>query len=76
MEHTIYYSDKLEMFQIITVIYVQLFMNFQPLNVCLSYQGTLNLVEKISDDHDVPVFFWRDELKQNLTKDTVVSYYT
>lgn len=34
----------------------------QPLNVCLSYQGTLNTVENISEDHQVEVQMWQDEL--------------
>ncbi len=42
-------------------------MNLQPLNVCLSYQATLNLVEAISEGHDVAVQYWGDELKGKLT---------
>ena len=38
------------------------FGNMQPLNVCLSYQGTLNTVERISEDHQVEVQMWADEL--------------
>ncbi len=46
-------------------------MNLQPLNVCLSYQATLNLVEAISEGHDVAVEHWLlstggDELKEKL----------
>ena len=48
-------------------------MNLQPLNVCLSYQGTLNLVEKISEYHDVEVQFWQDELKERIPKPAVSS---
>lgn len=39
-------------------------MNLQPLNVCMSYQATLNILEKISDDNDVEVQFWGDDLKK------------
>ena len=38
-------------------------MNLQPLNICMSYQGTLNLIEKISEDHDVEVQYWCDQMK-------------
>ena len=38
-------------------------MNLQPLNICMSYQGTLNLIEKISEDHDVEVQYWCDQIK-------------
>ena len=34
----------------------------QPLNVCLSHRGTMNIVENISQDHDVEVQMWCDEL--------------
>ena len=37
-------------------------MNLQPLNVCMSYQGTLNLIETISEDHSIEVEFWGDEI--------------
>ena len=40
-------------------------MNLKPLNVCMSYQTTLNIVEKISEDHDVEVQFWGDNLIKN-----------
>lgn len=43
-------------------LYLQIFGNMQPLNVCLSYQGTLNTVERISEDHQVEVQMWADEL--------------
>ena len=36
-------------------------MNLQPLNIYMSYQGTLNLIEKISEDHDVEVLVWPNE---------------
>ena len=38
-------------------------MNLQPSNICMSYQGTLNLIEKISEDHDVEVQYWCDQMK-------------
>ena len=44
-------------------------MNLQPLNICMSYQGTLNLMEKLSEDHDIEVQFWRDEMKDAFSED-------
>ena len=50
-------------------------MNLQPLNICMSYQGTLNLMEKLSEDHDIEVQFWRDEMKDTFLKmENTVSY--
>lgn len=37
-------------------------MNLQPLNVCMSYQKTVDLVQLVSEDHDIEVQFWKDEL--------------
>lgn len=34
--------------------------------VCMSYPGTLKMVEKLCEDHDVEVQFWCDDLKRNL----------
>ena len=48
-------------------------MNLQPLNVCMSYVGTLNIVEKISEYHNVEVQFWGDELKERIPKPAVSS---
>ena len=42
---------------------IQVYINLQPLNICMSYQGTLNLIEKISEDHDVEVQYWCDQMK-------------
>lgn len=38
-------------------------MNLQPLNVTMSYQGTRDIIKKISTDHDVEVQFLCDEMK-------------
>ena len=43
-------------------------MNLQPLHVCMSYQTTLNLLDRISEDHDVNVTFWADDLMKNIEK--------
>ena len=34
----------------------------------MSYQGTMNVVKKISDDHDVEVEIWADELANLIQK--------
>ena len=41
---------------------VQVFTNMQPLNVCLSYSGTMKIIGNISEDHDIDVQMWSDEL--------------
>ena len=43
----------------------QFFHNLQPLNVCMSYKGTINIVEKISEDHDKDVEFGLMRWKKN-----------
>ena len=45
------------------LLHMQLYNNLQPL---MSYQGSLNLVEKLCQDHDVEVQFWADEIKNNV----------
>ena len=34
----------------------------------MSYQGTINIVEKISEDHDIQVQEWADELVHLIEK--------
>ena len=41
--------------------------------VCMSYYGTLKIIERLGEDHDVEVLFWRDELKSKLDELTVSS---
>ena len=38
----------------------------QPLMVCHSHSGTIKMVDRISDDYDVNVCCWSDDLLQNL----------
>lgn len=58
---------------------MKVFSNLQPLNICMSYQRTLDLVRNISQDHDVEVEFWKDELVKLVENSKVVrviySYY-
>ena len=39
---------------------IQVYSNLQPLCVCLSFQGTMNIIDKISEDHDIDVQLWAD----------------
>ena len=45
-----------------------MFENLQPLGICMSYQGTMNIVEKISEYHDIQVQEWADELVHLIEK--------
>jgi len=47
---------------------IQVYQNLQPLHICMSYQTTLNILDRISEDHDVEVQFWSDELKKCIEK--------
>jgi hypothetical protein len=40
----------------------------QPLMVCLSYTGTLKLIDRLSHDHDIKVQYWCHDLTDNLKK--------
>uniref|UniRef100_A0A1X7TAT2 Uncharacterized protein n=1 Tax=Amphimedon queenslandica TaxID=400682 RepID=A0A1X7TAT2_AMPQE len=41
----------------------QVYNCLQPLKVCLSHSGTLKLIDKLAEDHDINVQFWSDDLK-------------
>lgn len=47
--------------------------NMQPLNVCLSHVGTMKIVNKISQDHDVEVQMWCHELVPLIPKMLVMT---
>ena len=47
---------------------VQVFVNLHPLNICMSYQQTLRTLDKISEDHDVQVQVWAEELTKRIEK--------
>ena len=38
----------------------------QPLMVCLSHSGTLKLLDKLAEDHDIKVQFWSNDFKKRL----------
>ena len=42
--------------------HVQLYRSLQPLMLCMSYNATLKLVDKLNEDFDAPVRNWRDSL--------------
>ena len=49
----------------------------QLLNLCLSHKGTMNIIENISQDHDIDVQMWCDELVPLIKKPVLdVSWYT
>ncbi len=39
--------------------------------MCMSYYGTLKVVDRLCEDHDIGVEFWGDELKTKLDERTV-----
>ena len=43
-------------------LFMQVYCNLQPLNLYMSHMGTINIVNKISEDHDVEVQMWCHEL--------------
>ena len=46
--------------------YFKLYRNLQPLNVSMSYRGTLNLLEKLCNDYDGKVTLWAAEVKNKI----------
>jgi hypothetical protein len=42
--------------------------------VCLSHSGTLKMIDKLSEDHDVDVQFWSHELLNNLKVNFLVDF--
>ena len=49
-----------------TSVNLQVYTNLQSLNVCLSFQGTVNIIEKLSEDHAIEVQIWTDELLKEI----------
>lgn len=45
----------------------------QPLNVCLSYSGTMKIIGNISEDHDIDVQMWSDELVPKPPKEVSIA---
>jgi len=41
--------------------------------VCLSHKRTIALVNRLSEDHDVKVLFWADELKNYIEVSFIVN---
>ena len=46
-------------------IYMQIYRCLQPLMVSYSHSGCIKLIDRLSEDHDIKVKFWCDELKDN-----------
>lgn len=34
--------------------------------ICLTFKGTLNLVDRLSEDYDVGVQFWSEDLERHI----------
>ena len=49
-------------------LYMQGILTCIPLTLCMSYQQTLRIIDKLSEDHDVKVIFWADELIELVDK--------
>ena len=45
---------------------MQVYNCLQPLMISLSYQGTLNLVDRLCEDFDVCVQLWSEDLQDHL----------
>ena len=45
------------------LLYLQVFLNMQKLNICMSYKQSLRILKEISEHHDVEVQIWADEMK-------------
>jgi len=41
--------------------------------VCMSYGGTLKMIDRLCEGHDIEVMFWGDELKGKVHECTVSS---
>ena len=41
--------------------------------ICLSHSGTLKLIDRLSEDHDIKVKFWSDELLENLKVYSIIA---
>ena len=46
----------------------QVYANLQPLNICLTHQGTANIIKKISQDYDAEVREWAKKLESIMEK--------
>ena len=47
---------------------VQVFANLQPLNLCLTYQGTANVIKKLSENYDAEAKEWASTLESTMEK--------
>ena len=45
-----------------------MFVNLQPLNVCMSFKHTHRILHKISEDYDANVKVWAEKLSQLIEK--------
>ena len=47
---------------------IQVYANLQPLNICLTYQGTAGIIKKISENYDEKVKKWASTLESKMEK--------
>lgn len=55
---------------------LQIYRYLQPLMVCMSASSTSKIIDNLSDDYDVQVMFWGDELKQYFKVMETCNYIT
>ena len=58
---------------IMSQINVQVFERLQKLNICMSHQVTVSLLNTVGLGYDTRVFQWRDSLLSNLENVAIVS---
>lgn len=49
-------------------VVLQVYCNLQPLNICLSHKGSINIVQKISQGYDQSVLEWQEDLSEKISK--------
>ena len=60
---------------VILFVCMQVYRCLQPLMVSYSASGCIKLIDRLSEDHDIEVKFWCDELKDNFMVITLIASY-
>ena len=60
---------------IIIINFMQVFSCLNPLKLCLSHRGTLNVLNKICVDYDSEVQYWSDCLTKYMEDQEVFTKY-
>lgn len=53
-----------------SLLNIQIYRSLQPLMLCMSYSGTLQLIDNLNEDFDAQVCTWRDNLLEYIPTDT------